>query len=204
MSPGESPSIGPRYNRPVPGGVTMPDLTENLVRSSRRHAHKTMATDLTIRSASAKDVEILAHFNRKMAEETENKTLDPETVRKGVQTLFEEPRRGFYLVAIDPDGTNAHRDRPSSRIVGSLMITTEWSDWRNGTFWWIQSVYVRPEVRRTGVYRAMHRAVRHRARSDEEVCGLRLYVERGNEIARETYEALGMTETSYRMYEEML
>jgi ribosomal protein S18 acetylase RimI-like enzyme len=152
-----------------------------------------MPDDLTIRRATADDADTIAHFNRQMAEETEGKSLDRETVQNGVQALFDDPSRGFYLVAV--------RDET---IVGSLMITTEWSDWRNGTFWWIQSVYVQPEARRSGVYRALDRAVRRQARDADDVCGLRLYVERDNEAARETYEALGMTKTSYRMYEEML
>lgn len=152
-----------------------------------------MPDSITIRTATADDTDVLAQFNRHMAEETEEKALDADTVRKGVQSMFDDPTRGFYLVAVREE-----------KIVGSLMITTEWSDWRNGTFWWIQSVYVRPHARRSGVYRALHHAVRTRARAAEDVCGLRLYVERGNESARETYEALGMTETSYRMYEEML
>jgi GNAT superfamily N-acetyltransferase len=152
-----------------------------------------MPDDVTIRPATADDADTIARFNRQMAEETEDKPLDPATVRRGVQTVFDDPDRGFYLVA-ERAGT----------VVGSLMVTTEWSDWRNGVFWWIQSVYVRPADRRTGVYTALHRAVRRRARDAADVCGLRLYVERGNERARGTYEALGMTETSYRMYEEML
>jgi ribosomal protein S18 acetylase RimI-like enzyme len=152
-----------------------------------------MPDDVTVRTATAADADRLARFNAAMAEETENKTLSPETVRAGVQSLLDDPSRGFYLVAV--------RDEA---VVGSLMITTEWSDWRNGQFWWIQSVYVQPAARRTGVYTALHRAVRRRAKAAGDVCGLRLYVERGNEGARETYEALGMTETSYRMYEEML
>lgn len=152
-----------------------------------------MPNDITVRTATAEDIDLLARFNARMADETEDKTLDPETVRAGVQALFDDPARGFYLVAV--------RDE---EVVGSLMITPEWSDWRNGVFWWIQSVYVRPEARRTGIYRALHHAVRERAEVSDDVCGLRLYVERSNEAARETYEALGMTETSYRMYEEML
>ena len=152
-----------------------------------------MPDDLTIRRATVDDAETLARFNEAMADETEDKPLDPETVRAGVQALFDDPTRGFYLVA--------ERDE---HIDGSLMITPEWSDWRNGAFWWIQSVYVRPEARRSGVYTALHRDVRRRARNEDDVCGLRLYVERGNTPARDTYERLGMTETSYRMYEEML
>ena len=152
-----------------------------------------MPDDIAVRAATRADADTLAQFNRAMADETEDKALDPETVRNGVEALFDDPSRGFYLVA-----------EAEGRLVGSLMITTEWSDWRNGRFWWIQSVYVRPDARRRGVYRALHRAVRRRARDAAEVCGLRLYVDRGNEAARDTYEALGMTETAYRLYEEML
>lgn len=152
-----------------------------------------MPDDLTIRTATADDADLLVQFNEAMAQETENKTLDADTVRDGVQTMLNDRSQGFYLVAIRAED-----------IVGSLMTTTEWSDWRNGEFWWIQSVYVRPEARRTGVYTALHRTVRQRAQQASGVCGLRLYVERGNTTARDTYEALGMTETSYRMYEELL
>jgi GNAT superfamily N-acetyltransferase len=152
-----------------------------------------MSTSVTVRPATEDDVDQLARFNAALAQETEDKTLAPDTVRAGVQAMFDDPARGFYLVAVR-----------ENEVIGSLMITTEWSDWRNGTFWWIQSVYVRPEARRTGVYTALHRAVRGRARSADDVCGLRLYVERGNEGAREAYDTLGMTETSYRMYEESL
>ncbi len=155
-----------------------------------------MPPDVTIRTATAADADRLARFNEKMAQETEDKTLDLNTVQAGVQSMFDDPTRGFYLVAV--------RAETAETIVGSLMITTEWSDWRNGVFWWIQSVYVRPEARRTGVYTALHRAVHDRAEAADDVCGLRLYVDRNNAAARETYEALGMTETAYRMYEEML
>lgn len=152
-----------------------------------------MPDELTIRRATVEDVETLARFNEAMAEETEDKALDADTVRAGVQAVFDKPERAFYLVA--------ERD---TTIVGSLMITTEWSDWRNATFWWIQSVYVRPEARRSGVYTALHREVRRRAREAPDVCGLRLYVERDNAAAQAAYEELGMTEPPYRMYEEML
>jgi ribosomal protein S18 acetylase RimI-like enzyme len=152
-----------------------------------------MSPDITVRPATANDVDTLARFNEAMARETENKTLDPDTVRAGVENMFNDSTRGFYLVAEEEDA-----------LVGSLMVTTEWSDWRNGTFWWIQSVYVRPRARRTGVYTALHHAVRARAKAADDVCGLRLYVERDNEVAQETYEALGMTKAAYRMYEEML
>lgn len=152
-----------------------------------------MSDALTIRRATVDDAEILVRFNQAMAEETEDKTLDPETVAAGVRAVFDKPEQAFYLVA-ERDGA----------VVGSLMITTEWSDWRNADFWWIQSVYVRPPARRTGVYTALHRHVRRRAREAEGVCGLRLYVEQENAAAQAAYKTLGMSEPPYQMYEEML
>jgi len=168
-------------------------LKEEPAQTTVAQQRRPMSSSLTIRSATESDAETIARFNRQMAEETEEKPLDLETVRTGVQAVFDDPGRGFYLVA-----------ERAGEVVGALLITFEWSDWRNGRFWWIQSVYVQPDARRRGVYTALHRAVRRRARKTENVCGLRLYVERSNATARETYEALGMTETSYRMYEEML
>ncbi|WP_103026799.1 GNAT family N-acetyltransferase [Salinibacter altiplanensis] len=152
-----------------------------------------MSDGPTLRRATPDDVETLAHFNEAMAEETEGKTLDPEAVRAGVRGVFDRPKQAFYLVA--------ERDET---VVGSLMITTEWSDWRNADFWWIQSVYVPPPARQTGIYAALHGEVRRRAREADDVCGLRLYVEQDNAAARAAYEAVGMSEPPYRMYEEML
>lgn len=125
-----------------------------------------------------------------MARETEDLELDPDTVTAGVRALFEHPERGFYVVA-----------DAGARLAGSLMITTEWSDWRNGLFWWIQSVYVRPEHRRRGVYRALYRFVRELAGKRTAVCGFRLYVEQDNNRAQETYRSLGMNRTRYLVYE---
>ncbi|MDF1702208.1 MAG: GNAT family N-acetyltransferase, partial [Planctomycetota bacterium] len=105
----------------------------------------------------------------------------------------ERPAHGFYLVA-ERSGTTA----------GSLMITPEWSDWRGGFFWWIQSVYVAPDHRRTGVYRALYDQVQAYAQEADDVIGIRLYVERENEGAREVYRRLGMEETPYRLYESSL
>ncbi len=154
-----------------------------------------MLDNLAIRTATDADVPTLAAFNVAMARETEDKALDPDTVRAGVQALLDDPTRGFYLVA-ERDG----------EVVGSLMITTEWSDWRNGDFWWVQSVYVRPEARRQGVYSALYAQVKARAaeKTHPPVCGIRLYVERTNTAARQAYRALGMVETGYRLYEEMV
>jgi ribosomal protein S18 acetylase RimI-like enzyme len=144
-----------------------------------------------IRAATPADVETIASFNEAMATETEGKTLDPSTIRAGVRGLFARPDLGFYIVAED-----------GGRIVGQLMITYEWSDWRDGVFWWIQSVYVRPEVRGKGVYRALHGHVRAMAKDAGGVCGFRLYVERENAAAQETYRRLGMHETPYVLFEE--
>lgn len=150
-----------------------------------------MTSEITVRPATADDAEVLVSFNRAMAEESEDKGLDVVVLRRGVNYLLEHPDEGFYLIA-----------ERGGHVAGSLMVTYEWSDWRNGRFWWIQSVYVLPEHRRTGVYRALHDHVRNRARGDSQACGLRLYVERDNRGAMATYRALGMTETHYRLYEE--
>ena len=152
-----------------------------------------MADSLTIRTATLDDIETIASFNEAMARETEDKALDADTVRAGVEALMRDAARGFYLVAERGD-----------TVVGSLMITTEWSDWRNGDFWWVQSVYVRPEARRQGIYTALYDRIKSMAAEKPSVCGVRLYVEKENAAARATYQALGMKETPYRMYEEMI
>ena len=144
-----------------------------------------------IRAATPADIETIASFNEAMATETEGKTLDPATIRAGVRGLFARQDLGFYIVAED-----------GGRIVGQLMITYEWSDWRDGVFWWIQSVYVRPEFRGKGVYRALHAHVRAMAKAAGGVCGFRLYVEKENAAAQATYRRLGMHETHYVLYEE--
>lgn len=143
-----------------------------------------------MRPATAADADFLRDCNAAMAAETEGRAPDLEVLRAGVAAVLADPAKGRYLVA-ERDGEAA----------GCLMLTREWSDWRNGWFWWIQSVYVRPDRRRLGVYRALHETVLEEARADPEVCGVRLYVERDNRAARRTYEALGMRETSYRLYE---
>jgi len=146
---------------------------------------------IEIRAATAADVRTLVDFNVAMARESEDKGLDPERLTRGVGELLRHPAEGFYLiVSVD--------DVPA----GSLMVTFEWSDWRAGRFWWIQSVYVAPEYRRQGLYSRLHRAVRELAEVDPAGCGIRLYVERDNAGARRTYEELGMVETAYRLYEE--
>ena len=147
---------------------------------------------MQIRRASFADLEIIVEFNRAMARETEQLDLLSDIVTAGVAALLQNPANGFYILA-----------QRQADVVGSLMITTEWSDWRNGNFWWIQSVYVAPAFRRQGVYRQMYQHVKQLADEDATVCGFRLYVERDNARAQETYLALGMQRTPYRMFEEL-
>jgi ribosomal protein S18 acetylase RimI-like enzyme len=145
-----------------------------------------------MRKATANDANAIAQFNSAMALETEGKRLMPEVIGPGVANLIANPERGFYLVCEGELGLKA-----------CLMITTEWSDWRNGNFWWIQSVYVKPEFRQQGVYRAMYKYLKTLALADANVCGFRLYVEKENVTAQKTYGSLGMAQTDYLMFEEL-
>ncbi|MEW6268410.1 MAG: GNAT family N-acetyltransferase [Thermodesulfobacteriota bacterium] len=149
------------------------------------------AESLLVREAVPGDRDVLVEFARAMARETEHKELDLATVRAGVATLLADASRGLVFV-VEHDG----------RPVATLMLTYEWSDWRNGCFWWIQSVYVAPAHRRRGLYRMLHQHVRELARAAPDVCGLRLYVERDNVAAQQTYRRMGMGETAYLMFEE--
>ena len=142
-----------------------------------------------IRPAALADAPDLCAWNAAMAWETEHKTLDRARLQRGVAGVFAQPARGFYLIA-----ERAHVP------VGSLLLTYEWSDWRCGDFWWIQSVYVVAEARRHGVFRALYAAAEQRAR-DAGAVGLRLYVETGNTAAQSTYARLGMRPCHYAMYE---
>ncbi len=152
-----------------------------------------MSTKFIIRRANATDVEALVSFNQAMALETEAKSLSADTLRPGVLGVFDDERRGFYLVAQSTEGDT---------VVAALLVTFEWSDWRNGTFWWVQSVYVQSAWRGKGIYRALYAKVKEMALAAGGVCGVRLYVERNNDIARKVYERLGMHQTAYRLYEE--
>ena len=149
---------------------------------------------MTIRPAEPRDVAAIASFNVAMCRETEGRELDAATVRAGVAAAI--GGRARYFVAEDggEDG---------SGVVGCVMVTTEWSDWRDGDLWWLQSVYVRPEARGRGVFRRMYEHVVAEATAAGAV-GLRLYVERDNAAARATYRRLGMVETPYRMMEMSL
>jgi GNAT superfamily N-acetyltransferase len=148
---------------------------------------------ITVRAALRGDIETIVAFNAAMAMETESKTLPHAMLHAGVTAVFDEPRRGFYRVA-EIDG----------EIAGCLMITFEWSDWRNGDWWWLQSVYVKPVFRRHGVFRAMYDHVEKAARSSPDVVGVRLYVEKENHRAQSTYASLGMSEEDYFMFRKTL
>ena len=146
---------------------------------------------IEIRQAEMEDASRIVLFNLAMARETEGRELDRSTLSKGVEALLEDPSKGRYFVAVKGE-----------EIVGQVMINTEWSDWRNGPVWWLQSVYVSKRHRREGIYRGLHEHVRESARREKAI-GIRLYVERDNLGAQSTYEALGMTESQYLMFEEM-
>src|SRR3954470_10475853 len=145
-----------------------------------------------IRRAAAADAGVIAAFNIAMAHETEGKRLLPPVVAAGVHRLLAEPALGFYLVA-----------EAAAEVVAALMVTTEWSDWRNGRFWWLQSVYVRPAWRRRGVFRALYRELGTIAGNEPDVCGFRLYVEHENANAQATYRSLGMEGTDYLLFEQL-
>ena len=144
---------------------------------------------ITIRKAEPTDATVIAEFQVKMAWETESYKLDPETVTKGVDAVFKDPSKGKYYVA-DSDG----------KVIASLLITFEWSDWRNTNVWWIQSVYVLPEFRRKGVFRSMYSVIKEES-TKAGIPGLRLYVELNNIRAQKTYRSLGMNSDHYALFE---
>jgi ribosomal protein S18 acetylase RimI-like enzyme len=146
---------------------------------------------ISIRKAEQEDAQVIIEFQQKMAWETEEMTLAADIIAKGVNAVFSNPVLGQYWVAED-DG----------KVAASLMITFEWSDWRNTNIWWIQSVYVLPSFRRTGIFRSMYLHIQKEAEKDG-VAGLRLYVETNNTRAQKTYESLGMKNEHYIMFEWM-
>ena len=148
--------------------------------------------DIQIREAIESDAGQIAEFNARLASETEAIQLLPDVVGPGVEAMLADPSKGRYWVA-----------EAGGRIVGQIMVTYEWSDWRNGMIWWIQSVYVHGEYRRSGVFSTLYRHVESLARKDPGVCGIRLYVERENSRARQTYASLGMSRTDYRIMQSM-
>ena len=150
-----------------------------------------MSSQLLVRIGEDRDCKTLAKFNMAMAWETEKKRLELPVVTKGVQTLLKNPQHGFYAVA-----------EVESQVVGSLMVTYEWSDWRCGLFWWIQSVYVKPEFRQQGIFKRLYEFLKEKAAQEQNICGFRLYAEQSNSVAHNTYGSVGMKETPYKFYEE--
>ncbi len=146
---------------------------------------------LTIRLAVSDDADALVEFNQAMALETEGKHLDGDILRRGVGAVFGDESKGFYVVA-----------EVEGRITGGLMVTYEWSDWRNAWFWWIQSVYILPDARGQKIYSKLYDFVKAKAADAGNVCGFRLYVETENSHAQRVYEKVGMDASHYLMYEE--
>ncbi|MGA3244640.1 MAG: GNAT family N-acetyltransferase [Bacteroidota bacterium] len=144
----------------------------------------------SIRQATITDTSVIVQFNSRLAEETEHRTLNQDLLKAGVESLLRDPSKGVYYLA-----------ELNNVVVGQMMITYEWSDWRNGTFWWIQSVYVESSARGSGVFRALFNHVHSLAKSQSDVCGLRLYVERTNDRAKRTYDRHGMHLSHYEMFE---
>lgn len=145
---------------------------------------------IRIREAASTDAGVITDFNIRLARETEDHRLDPGTVSGGVAAVLDDAAKGRYWIG-EADGTPA----------GQLMLTYEWSDWRNAMIWWIQSVYVAEPFRRRGVFSTLFRHVESAARADAGVCGIRLYVEKANALARATYAGLGMSGGKYRVME---
>ena len=150
-------------------------------------------TEIHIRPAGLEDCDVIAEFNCRLAEETENKQLDSVTIRAGVEALLRDVNKGRYWLACHGE-----------RIVGQVMHTWEWSDWRNGAIWWLQSVYVHPDFRRQGVFRRLYRHVLDQAVADPAAVGLRLYVEQDNLRAQHTYRKLGMQQPGYYVMEQLV
>ena len=145
---------------------------------------------MEIRKAKIEDLDTIVRFNYNLAKETEDKNLDLDILAKGVKALIEDDNKGVYHVCI-ADG----------KIVGQIMYTYEWSDWRNGTFLWVQSVYVDSMYRQQGVFKALYEYVKQLCDCDKNIVGIRLYVEKENSVAKKTYKNLGMHECDYYMYE---
>ncbi len=145
---------------------------------------------LIVRKAHAGDSQVIADYNTRLARESEAKCLESNTIMAGVRTVLSRPEYGQYFLAERED-----------EIVGQVLITHEWSDWRNGLFWWFQSVYVPVEYRRSGVFSELYRHITELAKESSNVCGVRLYVEGENTPAQRTYRALGMNHTNYQVME---
>ena len=153
-----------------------------------------LVAPLSMGEAGPSDLPVIAEFNRLLAFETEAKVLDPAILTRGVAQALAEPDRIRYWVAAIPG---------SDHLAGQAAITREWSDWRNGWIWWLQSVYVAGPHRRQGIFRALYRHIRAEALAQPDVIGLRLYVEDANERAQKTYQSLGMKPGGYSVYQDL-
>lgn len=147
---------------------------------------------MNIRLATFEDIETITGFQMAMALETEELELDRETLRSGIEAALKDEQKGRIYVAEECSG---------GKVTGSLMITFEWSDWRNGWIWWIESLYVLPEYRKNGVFKEMYSSIKSRVLADEQIKGLRLYVDKRNTRAQKVYEAIGMSGEHYTTYE---
>ncbi|MGM0508882.1 MAG: GNAT family N-acetyltransferase [Fusobacteriota bacterium] len=145
-----------------------------------------------IKEAQKEDLEDIVKNNFNMAYETENIKLDKEKLTLGVSKLIDDPQKGRYYVYKEDD-----------QVLGQLMITTEWSDWRNGDIWWIQSVYVKKKYRDQGIFKKLYKKVENIVNNNEKICGLRLYVEKENDLAKKVYEKMGMQKSYYEIYEKI-
>ena len=157
---------------------------------------KEQPANISIRPAVPSDLDHLVEFNTAMALETEGRTLDQSLLRAGVQGILGDPSRGFYLV-----GEIQEKGQPQPSVSGQLMITYEWSDWRNANFWWIQSVYVSTNWRRRGIFRELYQYTYDQVQERADACGLRLYVEQENKTALAVYTKMGLETSPYRMLE---
>jgi len=157
---------------------------------SRRALLLGIEHEIKIRRAELSDAAVVADFNVRLAAESEGLHLDPACVAAGVDAVLRHPAKGIYFVA-----------ESNGAVVGQLMITYEWSDWRNANIWWLQSVFVKEEFRRQQVFRKLFHHLERLAREQKDVCGLRLYMHADNLRARQTYEKLGMKATRYEVFE---
>lgn len=148
--------------------------------------------NIRIRHATIKDVQAVVEFNTALASETEGKQLERSRLEQGVKAILDDPHHGFYLIA---------EHVASNTAIGQLLITYEWSDWRNAVFWWLQSVYVHKSWRRRGVFRRLYQYVMEEAENQKTVAGVRLYVEQENQLAQQVYQELGLLPAGYHVYE---
>jgi len=161
-----------------------------MAKSSEKQKNTIPPAETVLRIANRNDAVTISRFNSEMAKETENLDLDTSRLLSGVLGLFDNPAKGFYIVA-ESNGT----------VIGQMMITYEWSDWRNGVFWWIQSVYVHPDYRTVGTFKKLYAYAAELAKKEPNVCGFRLYVEKENAAAQTVYNKVGMKITEYAIFE---